>query len=160
MPNLKKEQFLHKVVAASGFLFALCILPLAQYALNNSGNGSDNSVAGVTTTASPQNTIQAADVAQPVSPAVCEATKQKDLSNLQLFYDGKKKNLLATYESSVAGYKAAETALTGTPESIATEKASLDKLIDDQYQPYLKNLTAVDAAVNASKTDIQNRSCE
>jgi len=157
MHDLKKEHLLHKIVATSGFLFALCILPVAQYLLVNGGKiPSNGSVAGIST-----DTKVAAEVPQDQgSSASCSAKKQQELSDLATFYNGKKAALLRDYQTAVQPYQAAETVLAGTPESIAAEKAALDGLINDQNTKYTQNLAAVDAAVKTAQDGIAAESCD
>lgn len=152
MNDLDKEHVLHKVVAASAFVFALMILPVAQYLLVGTKPGETGQVAGVST----DKTITQQNVQ---SPAECEAQKQKDLSDLATFETGKKQALLRTYDAAVAPYTAAEKVLTGTPEHIQTEKQALEGLIDAEYQPYLAKLSTVEQAVSKQRDEITARTC-
>ena len=154
--DLKKEQLLHKVVATSGFLFALCILPVAQYLLVNGGTAQNNSVAGIST-----DTKVVGDVPQSQTGAAnCAAKKQQSLDDITTFYNGKKAALLSAYQAAVKPYQDAEAVLTGTPESIASEKTALDKLINDQYVPYTQQLAKVDAAVETARNGVTVESCD
>lgn len=151
MTDLEKEHVLHKVVAASAFLFALMILPVAQYLLVNS-KADNGQVAGVST----DQTITRSNVTNPVE---CSQKKDQDLADLTKFEDGKKRALLRDYQTAVQPYQAAQQVLTGTPEQIQTEKAALDKLIDAEYQPYLKKLSDVQTAVDTQRQQINAEVC-
>lgn len=152
MNDLDREHVLHKVVAASAFVFALMILPVAQYLLVGNKTPETGQVAGVSTdkTVTQQNVL---------SPSECEAQKQKDLTDLSTFEAGKKQALLRTYDAAVAPYTAAEQVLTGTPEKIQSEKQALESLIDAEYQPYLAKLSTVEQAVSKQRADITARNC-
>jgi hypothetical protein len=152
MNDTDKEHVLHKVVAASAFVFALMILPVAQYILVGSKPAETGQVAGVSTDAS----VTKQSV---LSPAECVAQQQKDLADLTTFEAGKKQALLRAYETAVAPYKAAQQVLTGTPEKIQTEKQALNSLIDVEYQPYLAKLSTVQTAVEKQRADITARTC-
>src|ERR1044072_9795036 len=154
MNDLEKEHLLHKIIAASAFVFALMILPVAQYFLvSNKLPPEQGQVAGFSP--EPQVTTQA-NVA---NPAECEAKKQQDLADLDRFYNGEKQAKLRDYEAAVAPYKQAQEVLQGEPEKVQQEKAALDGLIEAEYQPYIQKLTAIEQAVSGERQTIQSRSC-
>ena len=152
MNDHQKEYLLHKVVAASAFLFALCILPVAQYFLvTNQLSGENGEVAGVSTD---KNITQAS-----IPSEDCQQKKDTDIADLDRYNNGKKIALLRSYEISVEPYRAAIRVLQGTPETVQSETAALNQLIDTEYQPYLKKLSEVESAVESQKKEIESRSC-
>lgn len=147
-----KEQLLHKFIASSAFVCALCILPVAQYFLVTSQLPEGGQVAGV----SNDKSIIQADIP---AASTCQDDKTKQLADLDRFQTGEKQALLRTYETNTKPYKDGIAALVGTPESIQQETAALKKLIDAEYSTYLKKLSAVESAVASQKKDIDSRSC-
>jgi hypothetical protein len=152
MNDSTKEIFLHKIVASSAFLCALCILPVAQYFLVTSKLPSGE-VAGVSTEEQP--VIQASIL----SPEECASNRTKELADLQNYLVGTKIAFQAEHDATVAPYKQAMAALQGDPETIATEKAALEKLIKEEGAPYLEKVSALDSAVESQKKEIESRSC-
>lgn len=159
MNDIQKEHVLHKVLASSAFICALCILPVAQYFLVNNqlpqGRGDQGQVAGVTTeraSVAPETTV--AD-----ETPECSTNTTQELADLQLYLDGKKAALLRDYQQLVAPYEQALLAVTGAPAKAEEERAAIQSLIDREQQPYLKKLTAVEEAVESQKKDIESRSC-
>lgn len=156
--DLKREHRLHKIVAGSAFLFALCLLPVTQYFLVNGMGGSPmaqeetGQVAGVTTERT-QQSVQGEDLLS------CVQRKDKDTADLQLFSEGKKKAMLRDYESAVQPYREAAALLQGAPEQVAQERAALEDLIDEEYQAYLSELATVEAAVAGAQQEINSRVC-
>ena len=156
MTSLEKESFLHKVVASSAFLFALLILPVAQFLLvSGQPETQQGQVAGVSTEAptvssAPQNIL---------SPAECEAKRATDLTDLDKWSEGKKRFMLTGYETAVKPYKDALAVLTGDQATIDNEKESLNHLIEGEYRPYLDKLAAVQKAVDTQHLEIVNRDC-
>lgn len=155
MNDINKEQLLHKVIASSAFLCALCILPVAQYFLNSNtpSHSERGQVAGVSTDTITQASVPLSD------SAACQTKRTTDLADLQRYETGTKIAILSTYEETIAPYESAAKGLRGTPESITSEKEALNRLIDGEYQPYLKKLSAVDSAVLSQKKEIESRSC-
>ena len=155
MTDLEKEHLLHKVVASSAFLFALLILPVAQYLLVSSQPQQQGEVAGVSTEA-PQELVAPQRV---LTPAECEVKRTQDQADLDKWAEGKKRAMLTAYEAAVKPYKETLTVLTGDQASIDEEKSSLNRLIEDEYRPYLEKLASVDAAVATSHQEIVSRTC-
>jgi hypothetical protein len=157
--DLAREHFLHRLVAGSAFLFALCILPVAQYFLVGGRNIEQGQVAGISTEVTPSPTVLANISENGATLLECTQKKETDSADLSRFLDGKKKAMLRDYEAAVEPYRYAKTQLVGSGEQVATESASLDKLIDDEYQKYLKQLADVDTAVAAEQKTIEERVC-
>jgi hypothetical protein len=158
--DLAREHFLHRLVAGSAFLFALSILPVAQYYLVGGHTGADQGqVAGVATVASPSPSSFAAVANTGGTLLECVNQKDTDQADLTKFLEGKKKALLRDYEQAVEPYRFTITQLQGTPEQINSERASLEKLIDSEYQNYLSQLNAVESAVAAQQQEIIAREC-
>jgi hypothetical protein len=150
MDPLKREHTLHKIVAVSGFLFALCVLPIAQHYIVGSDNAG-GTVAGVSTDTS----VTQADVAPSLTPEQCAAKQQKDLADIQRFYDGKKQHLYALYQTAVKPYTDTEASATLAP----ADKEALDSLIADEYKKYTDELAKVDAAVVPVKAAVTATTC-
>lgn len=156
MTDLEKEHLLHKVVASSAFLFALLILPVAQFLLvSGQPTAQQGEVAGVSTEA-PSVSVAPQRV---LTPAECEAKRTTDLADLEKWDEGKKRAMLTTYEAAVKPYKETLAILTGTQESIDTEKESLNRLIEGEYRPYLEKLESVETAVATQRQEIVSRTC-
>ncbi|MBU6389062.1 hypothetical protein KGQ71_00955 [Patescibacteria group bacterium] len=135
MTDFEKENVLRKVVASSAFLLSLSILPIAQhYFVGDTGQLSGSGVVKGVSTSVPTTpgttTFRGADLPQPTPDDACLAKKQKDLSDLQLFDDGEKAAILRNYEQKKV-----------------------------EYQQYLNQLAAVEAAVGPQKKAIESRSC-
>jgi hypothetical protein len=156
MTDLEKEHLLHKVVASSAFLFALLILPVAQYLLVSSQPAvQQGDVAGVSTQA-PEVSVAPQRV---LTPAECEAQRAQDLADLSKWDEGKKRAMLTAYETAVKPYKDAIAVLTGDQATIDQEKYSLNQLIEDEYRPYLERLDSVQKAVATQRQEIVSRTC-
>ena len=153
MTDTAKEHFLHKTIAASAFVFALCILPVSQYVLvSRQTSDTQGTVAGVST----DKTITQASI---VSPQECEATRVKDLADLDKYLTGTKVGFDREYQKKVAPYTEAIAALKGTPEEIAAQTSELNALIEVDHAPYIKKLSDLDDAVSSQKNEIESRSC-
>lgn len=166
--DLSREHFLHRLVAGSAFIFALCILPVAQYFLVQSrtevsATQEKGEVAGVSTsnnTSEPEVLgVAATPEASPKTKAECEAKKTKDLADLQRFIDGKKKAMLTSYEVKVQPYRYALSALDPNSPSASAERAELTSLIDAEYQPYLQELATVEKLVVDENARISSAAC-
>ena len=156
MTDLEKEHFLHKLVASSAFLFALLILPVAQFLLvSGQPAAQKGDVAGVSTEA-PSSSVAPQRI---LTPTECEAQRTKDSTDLANWSQGKKRAMLTTYETAVKPYKDALLVLTGDQATIDEEKSSLNKLIEAEYRPYLEKLAAVDKAVQTQNQEIVGRTC-
>lgn len=162
----RRERILHRVAAGSAFAFALCILPIAQYYLTPYTGGVSSSesgkVAGVSTDASITDvnlSDMPAATASPVyaSAADCLTGKEKDLQDLNRFLVGKKQADLAEYTQKVKAYQDTLDRYEG--QMSPSDASALHQLIDDQYQPYLKKLSLVEAAVESQKNAIESRLC-
>jgi hypothetical protein len=148
-----REHVLQKVVAVSGFLFALLVLPVAQYLLVNGQQQApteQGTVAGVST----DNTVTTDAVVQ--DPEACIAQRSQDLADLQRFYDGEIANLNNKHNPLIQGYQAAlaQTAATDTANIV-----SLNKLITDEQAAYSKEKAPIQAAVDKQTKEISSRSC-
>lgn len=171
MDDLRKEQILHKVIAASAFLFALCILPVAQYFLVSNqlpDKSASTTTKEVASTPNPEEKVMGNVPAeelnsvssQPVTKGqACLQQKERELSDLERWVNGKKNALWRSYEQNISPYKQAMDQIEGDPEKVASEKAALQSLIDQEYEDYLKKLSEVEAAVDSQKQSIQSRSC-
>lgn len=153
--NLReKEQFLHKTIAASAFVCALCILPVAQYLL---GEGSLVSQQGDVAGASTDTSITQASIAK-FGPE-CEDQKATDLADLDKYLTGTRIAFENEFGKRAKPYQEAITVLTGTTESIATDTAALAELVEVERQAYLSKLSSLESAVSSQKNDIEARSC-
>ncbi|CAN5164228.1 hypothetical protein BH11PAT4_BH11PAT4_5100 [soil metagenome] len=165
--DIAREHLLHRLVAGSAFIFALCILPVAQYFLVQSRTETaqtqeQGQVAGVSTDSSPNPEVFAAVAtpeALPTTQAECDAKEAKDLADLQRFIDGKKKAMLTNYEVTVQPYRYALAAIDPKSNDAASERAELTALIDDAYQPYLQELATIEQLVVEEKAKITSTIC-
>jgi len=159
--DLAREHFLHRLVAGSAFLFALCILPVSQYFLLGNKAADVGQVEGVATVA-PASPSVFADVngsvasPTPTSLVECLRIKNQDLADLQKFLDGEKKAMLASYEKAVQPYHTQMEQVNPNAPQKAETIANLQKQIDDQYN---NNLNQVNNAVATQQDAINNRSC-
>jgi hypothetical protein len=149
MDTQDREHLLQKVVAVSGFVFALLILPVAQYVLVHGGQqpAEQGTVAGDTT-------ITNADL--PSDPAACTAKKSQDLKDLQAWQDNRLAALDRDYKTAVDPYKAAIPVVTG---DVVKEQASLQSLIDDETRKYTAKKTAITTAVDKQITALSAQNC-
>ena len=176
MNGIEKEQVLHKVVAASAFLFALCVLPVAQYYLVTNkleGKSESGQVAGASTDqsitrSSVASTSGSTETGDPVAACdksypqlSCEERRSKCLDDLDRFLTGKKQSIISGYESLtvVKQYRAALEDIQKNNPSDTTNIEALNKLIDGEYQPYVKKLSDVESAVESQKKLLEARSC-
>jgi len=132
-----KELLLHKVVATSAFVFALCILPVAQYLLIGHGaasqRGEQGTVAGVSTDSS----ITEASVPTP-TPATttvqtCEVLQQQKLESLQAQltnWIASEKQLEVKYPQDYSSYESAITQETAIVSSQKVEDTSASCLAE------------------------------
>jgi len=150
MTELDREHVLQKIVAVSGFVFALLILPVSQYIITNSRDQAkeQGNVAGVST----DTTITQASITQ--ASATCSQKKEKDLADLQLFLDGKMTALAREYDAQSAAYKAALPL-----EQDPAGKAALQKLIDEETASYLAKKDQVTLAVDSETKQISSEAC-
>lgn len=173
MTDMEKEYLLHKILAASAFLFALCILPVAQYLLVSNRleepgivGVEQGQVAGVSTEdANTTGQVVRAGVAAPINPdesveeGTCSPALAEEVAQLERWTTGKKAAMLAAYEASVKPYQEVVPTLRGSAEYIASETAALNRLIDAEYQPYLKKVAEVDRAVESQKKLLVSKFC-
>lgn len=158
--ELAREHFLHRLVAGSAFFFALCILPVAQYFLVGGRGIEEGVVEGVSTEVTPTAAVLGSVPETGLTLLECTNQKEVDTSDLERFLEGKKKALLRDYEEAVEPYRAAIALLRQTPSTgQATEIASLEKLVDAEYQGYLKDMAEVEVVVTAQLEEIQGRTC-
>lgn len=153
MNDLDREHVLQKIVAVTGFLFALLILPVAQYLLVHNQDQpaaqEQGTVAGVST----DNTVTNAVV---TDPAACVAQRTQDLADLQKFYDGELANLSNKHDPLIKGY---QTALSQTPTSDTANTAALSKLIADEQAAYNAEKAPIQTAVDNEAKNISSRNC-
>jgi hypothetical protein len=170
MDGLEKEHLLHKIVASSAFLFALCILPVAQYYLvtnqlpANSKNAPQiGQVEGVSTDKSIiQNDVPAPSPVMPVQNSnytglSCIQKKNKEIADLTSWDTGYKQHLLSVYETTVAPFQNAlkQTIIAQNSEAVA----SFNQKIDAAYQTYLGKLNAEESAVATQKAEFESVVC-
>lgn len=154
MSDMDREHLLHKVVAVSGFVFALLILPVAQYFITNGreqAKQETGTVAGVST----DTNITKGAVVQ--DPATCEQNKEKDLADLQVWYDGRLTALNRDHDAAIKPYQEAIPLITG--DNAETEKASLQKLIDEETATYSTKRDQIASAVDSQTKEISSRIC-
>lgn len=173
---LQKERRLHKLVAVSGFLFALCLLPVTQYYLVtyqlndkqkselaaqvDSGSASASTVdPNQRQLASEPETNLALPILGSTSGVNCSEQRDADLSSLDSWLNSRKVALYRDYQNQVMPYKQAIAGLTGTSSQIDKERAAIDKLVSYAYQPYLDKLTKIESAVAVQRTALVNRVC-
>jgi hypothetical protein len=157
MTDLKhREDLLHKIIATSGFLFALCILPVAQYYLVTnqlpSGSKADGQVAGVSTDTSI--TEASVPVTTPVSHGTCVAQKNSDLESLLRFERG---NLIAykrDYETALIKDQNSLTLLNAGDR----EKLSL-LLFASETKKYNESKVQLEAVLAPQKKAVESRPC-
>ncbi len=155
MTDLEREHKLHKIIATSAFVMALCILPVAQQligegAVNRQKNTGE--VAGVSTDTS----ITNANVAVSPTPETglsCQAQKEIDLANLERLNTGNKLAADREYREDIASY---QEALSRVP---ANDRAPLQAIIDEITQKYNDDLAQLAAAVEPQKNALESRAC-
>ena len=156
MNDLRREDLLHKIVATSGFLFALCILPVAQYYLvaNQLPAGAkiEGQVAGVSTDTS----ITEASVPTPIPAGHqgCEAQRAVDLVNIQRLETG----------DLIAYKREYEVALTKDQDSLtplsASDRQKLSTLLfAAEAKKYEDSKTQLEAALVPQKKSVESRPC-
>jgi hypothetical protein len=152
MTDLDREHLLQKIVAGSGFLFALLILPIAQYYLVNSPETpkEQGTVAGVST----DKTVTEAVVQDSTA---CTEQKSKDLSDLQVWQDGRIAALTRELDAAVQPYQQAIEVVTG--ENVEAEKAALTKLIADEQQAFEAKRNQIVAVVDAKVKELSTKDC-
>ncbi len=160
------EYLLHRVVAGSAFLFALCLLPVVQYVvverpLNQAtaqvGTSSENGqVAGVSTDASPS--IADVTANKNVSNLACVEleVQKKDLSR---WIAGVRAAQQRKIDDAVAPYKDALNQITGTDATSANERSAIEKLIADQSAPFARKLTAYEKTYTEQKAVLDGTLC-
>ncbi|MEI6478299.1 MAG: hypothetical protein WCO52_04930 [bacterium] len=157
MTDTQKEHLLHKLIASSAFLFALCILPVAQYLLvSGQVTSTATKTGGQVLGASTDSTIINADV-----PSLsCQEAKTKDLNQLEVSY----------YQPTLAKWQADEdtaaSALEGELVNLkvdpATTQAQLDALsaqIEATKAPFETKIAQLTSAVESQKNEIESRAC-
>jgi hypothetical protein len=155
MTDLDREHLLQKIVATSGFLFALLVLPIAQYLLINGeagGHPEQGQVAGVTTDES----LLRGSV--PSDPTACRADQEKELRELRVWQDGRLLALQREYETAIEPYQAALPVLSGS--SIETERQALQRLINDETRSFEAKRDQIITAVERQAKEISARPCE
>ena len=161
MHNFEHENLLHKIVAGSAFVFALCVLPLANYALQSGRNQAQE--AGKVAGASTDTTIINGDIAKPqITPQatpLCGAEQAQALANLDLFVAGQKSFLQKQFSENTAQYTAAIAHLTGTKQHVASEKLALQSLIQAKQDDYSTRLAKVESVVAPQKAALLSASC-
>ena len=159
--DLAREHFLHRLVAGSAFLFALCILPVAQYFLVGTHTTELGQVEGISIQVSPSPSATVFASENGATLAECVAKKDTDTSDLTRFLDGKKKAMLKEYEQTVQPYNTAiaQVRLLPPSEQNTQSIAAYQKLIDNAATSYNQDLTNVNNAVAAEEQSIQNRTC-
>lgn len=170
MDGLEKEHLLHKIVASSAFLFALCILPVAQYFLvtnqlpaNSKSAPQLGQVAGVSTDKSIiQNDVPAPSPAMPIQNSnyaglSCIQKKNKEMAELTTYDTGYKQHLLSVYETTVAPFQNAlkQPVIAKNPAAVD----SFNKKIDAAYQDYLGKLNLEESAVATQKAAVESVVC-
>ena len=162
MNEHEKEQVLHKIVAGSAFVFALSLLPIAQYYLTSSGalSKEQGAVAGVSTDSSiTSDALANFSTPSPTtyaSLADCQAAKTKEVNDLETYRIGKEQADVADYNTSIQPFQAA----LSDPATTTEDRTALLNLIETNYhQPYLSKVSAVESAVSQKKAEVESRSC-
>jgi hypothetical protein len=153
MSDLDREHLLQKVVAVSGFVFALLILPVAQYLLVHGGQPEQGAVAGVSTEESVINSNVPA-----LDPVACQADKEAQLAELQEWNDGRMAALDRDFAAAVKPYQDAITLVTG--ENVAAEQEALGRLIADETTNYETKKNQILAAVDKRVKEISSTDCQ
>ena len=150
MDYQEREHILHKIIAVSAFLGALCSLPVLQYALVTSQiPTAQNQVAGAATTITPTPTPQTkvqADIPA-FDPSASPVTETDYCTRLEEYRTGTQKGFYTAYENKVKPYEDALAALQGTPEYIQQETNALNSLIAPFNQDYQQKLAGLQTAV-------------
>jgi hypothetical protein len=156
MNDVEKEHFLHKIVAISGFLFALCILPVAQYYLVtsklpvNTLNPNQGQVAGVST----DTTITHADISSSLVHSQCVAQRDIDLANLVRLETGNMKAYQREYEDALAKDQSSIALL-----SVADHQNLLPALLEQEKKTYQDHQNQLEAALEPQKKAVESRPC-
>lgn len=155
----KKEDILHKVVATSAFLFALSLLPVAQFVVERSKVAkapvsSQGQVAGARTdTETVRGSVPVQDT------ALCEGQKTEELAELENWAAKTRKGYTNAMSAKIKPYQEAIPVLQGSPAQIAEEKAALEGLMAQEKAPYDKKLSDLEKAVASQKDAIASRPC-
>lgn len=186
--DLQKEHRLHRIVAGSAFIFALSILPVAQYVLlRNQTAAPKDSIAtqerrygavdpiasgtsDQTLTTGEQGQVAGVstesegvsldtELVFPADSQACASAKTSRLTELRTWADAYKATKLAAFEKTVLPYREALKVLTGDATTVAQETQAINRLIDGEYQPYLTDLARIESAVAARQLAIQDTVC-
>lgn len=156
MTELDREHFLQKVVAASGFLFALLILPVAQYLLLDGQNRAEQTEQGSVAGVSTEEQIIRGNIPQD-NPLQCLEAKRQELTNLQEWSTGRLAALQREYEAAITPYQQAIPVLTG--DNVDAERAALQGLIADEAAAYSARRDQIVAAVDARVKEVSALEC-
>ncbi len=154
--SLAHEHLLHKVVACSAFLFALSVLPLAQYVfvdqvVPTTATSEQGQVAGVSTTR------------ESIPTALTCAEQTTQVADLQKWLEGRRSFILSEQDKATKGYTDAIALLESDTTRSTAEKeqeiASIQSLIAGTLTPYTKRLQQSETAVADQIATIQASPC-
>jgi len=164
MHERRRELTLHKVVAGSAFLFALCLLPVAQYLLFDypgkvipTASIEGGTVAGVSTDQS----ITATSTPRTLGDQqeIACADRDKQLEAIDAWMVSRRLSVEKTYEEAVKPYRDALGQLQGTPDQIASEQTALNSLITNARPAYDQKIADAQRAVDSQKLSLTSAPC-
>lgn len=160
MTTRAKELLLHKIVATSAFVFALCILPVAQYLLSGQKTPTQTVETGTVAGASTDTSIIEQSVpTPPVNLLGCDAQKQQDLASLQTEQDNWVASLQVLENKATVSYDAEIAALTGTADSIVQQTEGVNARKAQAIAAYEASINQEEASVSSQKNAVESRSC-
>jgi len=161
MTTRAKEHLLHRIIAASSFVFALCILPVAQYALVGLGENGDGqgAVAGVSTdrTITEQNVPAASASPDPESCSVRDQAVAKAQAQISAW-----NATFSTWESATNqkyDQQVIDASATLSGEALA---AKAQEIAAEKHQVIASYAASVDKEVSllsSQKEELASRSC-
>ena len=159
----KREFVLHRVLAGSAFVFALCILPVAQYLLktNQSSDLEGGQVAGVSTNAPADRAMEnlASSPEASSSTLNCQEQKDKALVDLDRFLSGMKLALSRNYSVKIAPYQTSLNGIQGDSPKAIEERGAIQKLILTESNKYQAELAKTELAVSKERASTLAQVC-
>jgi|GEM_PF-5665072 len=154
--DLAREHFLHRLVAGSAFLFALCILPVSQYfLLGNHVVDQNGQVLGIATEAPTTLGV----VATPNSLLDCAHQKQADEDNVDSSLAAREQKLTTDHQVHVTDYTNALAQLTGVTDQDNAQRVSIQKLEDAEVTTYQNAVQTAETTAATQKQEIDARDC-
>lgn len=150
---------LHRIVAGSAFLLAICMLPVLQYVLvEKPANATKAAVAG---TALVGGTVAGVSTDTTITTATvlsC-AEQQVQLADLDRWIKGKKAAISRELTEKLQPYEDALILLTGSDAKTELERESILSIIEQEKAPFLRRMTDSENTVTAARNQLQAQDC-